>query len=112
GCGEVDLQIYKYNDPATPLTNNGHGLSEAEPVVLSPTPSGFIVGGYVPPGASLVTLTTAYGVRTFNVSGASTNGAVWGGFIDFPNVAHGASFSATITSDTGGPPLDVTLTRP
>jgi DNA-directed RNA polymerase specialized sigma24 family protein len=106
GCGDVTLQIYKYTNPAQPLDETT--LSETEPVLLSTTNgTGFIVGGYVPQGASLVTLTTSYGVRTFRVSGD-----VWGGFIDFPNAAHGATFNASITSDATSAPLSVTLTRP
>lgn len=106
GCGEVTLQIYKYADPAQPLDETT--LSETEPLVLNaPGATGFVVGGFVPQGASLVTLTTSYGVRTFRVSGD-----VWGGFVDFPGVAHGATFNASITSDATNTPLNVTLTRP
>ncbi len=106
GCGDVTLQVYKYTNPAQPLDETT--LSETEPVQLNSTSgSGFIVGGFVPQGASVVTLTTSYGVRTFQVSGN-----VWGGFIDFSNVAHGASFKASITSDATSSPLEVTLTRP
>ncbi len=106
GCGEVTLQIYKYANPAQPLDETT--LSETEPVVLKTSgATGFTVGGFVPQGASLVTLTSSYGVRTFRVSGD-----IWGGFIDFPDVAHGATFNASITSDVSSSPLAVTLTRP
>jgi DNA-directed RNA polymerase specialized sigma24 family protein len=112
GCGVITLQIYKYTNPEHPLTADPDGLGETEPVVLSSTTNGFIVGGYAPAQASLITLTSSYGVRTFRVNGGSSLPTMWGGFIDFPNASHGATFNATITTDVNSAPLEVTLTQP
>jgi DNA-directed RNA polymerase specialized sigma24 family protein len=107
-CGQSDivLNLPKYKH-AQPLPD---GFSETEPD-MHPTTDGFIVGGYVPAGASLVTITTAYGVRTFHVNGGTSMPTMWGGFIDFPNVPHGTTFDASITTDVSSATLPTKLTR-
>jgi hypothetical protein len=111
GCGTITLQLLKSGNSVDPIGAEGT-LAETEPQLAPENPAGFIVGGYAPSNAKVVTVTTAYGVRTFRVNGGAGLPTMWGGFIDFPDVAHGASFAATITTDDPHTaPLDVTLTR-